>query len=41
VTAPLASDQPIAAPATFAITLDLNGSSGSISLRSEFKMWWR
>src|SRR3982751_4699154 len=28
VTAPLASDQPIAAPTTFAITLDLNGSSG-------------
>ena len=28
VTAPLASDQPIAAPAAFAITLDLNGSSG-------------
>ncbi|MEY2497270.1 MAG: inner membrane protein [Verrucomicrobiota bacterium] len=28
VTAPLASDQPIAAPMTFAITLDLNGSSG-------------
>src|SRR2546421_7138543 len=28
ITAPLATDQPIAAPTTFAITLDLNGSSG-------------
>jgi inner membrane protein len=28
ITAPLAADQPIAAPSTFSITLDLNGSSG-------------